>query len=681
MKTRLLHSARLAALCAITTAWATPAIVAAAESGWEPRLDPPAAAGGRGPEEPFVIRLSSPYDAASGRLALELDNIDVTAHVRPLDEAYTAFAFVPYTPLARGQHVLRMVEYRGDGSIVERGRWVFNVQIVESAFDLDGNMTASWRADEKPEAFAADRSQGQGSLQWNAYTDNGARRYAAAGGLLIDTNRAAAVGPHRAVDLGDFLLARDTAHTNLSAGHHVPGAAQGLGQRNLIFDGYARRGLSGTLHTEDSGAAFTGFALRTESIRGFEHGFGVGDADNRIAGGMVRLQPKENVALGIGYVAGEGSNAGFATGAGSAPMEGEAGNVALDTAWFEQRLAFRAEAAFSSVDLGESFGTATDQAYAAGLSFQPHQGLRLGSRTVLWNADLNYARIGALFRSIGSLQQVAYVEEIRTGFNAWLDTVSFNLGGARAEDNFDTDLYPRTRADSLNAAVNWNPAVGDDFGGGLFARPTFGVNLIGDWRETVHQPPDSPALPTDAETRGYTTFASFGHPYGTWTLTWGATRADDHTGLIPDYRYESAGIFTSFQFGSRYSITPGVQYDVARDLEQDVRQRSTNVSLSQNWMILIDRLYWTASVGFNDNRLSDATSKQRQFVANTTLAWQSAWYSLWLQGSYADTANEFHDFFGLPGRFSQEQYQVFLGVSVNWPGNNGAAAATAGESY
>src|SRR5699024_6551618 len=97
--------------------------------------------------------------------------------VRPLDESYTVFELAPYTPLSPGHHLLRMVEYRSDGSIVERGRWAFAVQVVEAAFDVGTNMSAFYRVDDEPQG-AAGRTQGQGTVQWDAHSDNGRRRYA-----------------------------------------------------------------------------------------------------------------------------------------------------------------------------------------------------------------------------------------------------------------------------------------------------------------------------------------------------------------------------------------------------------------------------------------------------------------------------------------------------------------------
>ena len=88
----LLHLVRtagiVAGLCAAQ-------VLFAAEPDWQPQLEPPADPAGRGPAETFVIRLSAPYDAAAGRLALELDNVDVTQQVRPLDESYTVCELAP----------------------------------------------------------------------------------------------------------------------------------------------------------------------------------------------------------------------------------------------------------------------------------------------------------------------------------------------------------------------------------------------------------------------------------------------------------------------------------------------------------------------------------------------------------------------------------------------------------
>jgi hypothetical protein len=637
---------------------------------WQASLDPGDPAAARGPDDAFVIRLSAPYDPVEGRLALELDRIDVTSAIRPLDASYTVFELVPYAPLERGEHELRLVEYRSDGAIVERGRWTFAVNIVERELQPAMNVSPSYRVDQDPEEpFTSSAAQAQGSLNLTGYTDNGQRRFMAAGDLLVDTNTITGAGDERrAVDVGEFLFSRDSRHVNLSAGHHYPGAVQGLAQGNLVFDGYVRRGVSATLRSEDRGMALTGFVLRTESIRGFEHGLGVGDSENRIEGGMLRIQPTSHVALNLGYVDGEGRQAGFGTIAPDSELSGDAGNLIVDSHWFEQRLSLRGEAAFSRVDLGTGFGEVSDQAYAAGLSYQPHQGFQLGEQFLLWRLDVNYTQIGALFRSIASLGQAADIEEYRAGLTAYLGGLSINVSGARIEDNLESELYPGARADVANFGLTWAPQVDSGFGGWLFARPSFGLTFLSDDRETVRQPPESIALRLDTDTRAYSAFASFNHPRGPWTLSYGTTWIDDRTDAMPDFHYQTIGLQTSLQFGDRYSLTPGVQYDIARDRDDDVSRRTTNVNLGQTWLIVRDRLQCSLSLGYSQNRTSDNSFDQRYFVGNATLVWFKGPLAVWLQASYADTRDEVLDpFTGVPSLLADATHQVFLGASFNWP--------------
>jgi hypothetical protein len=569
-----------------------------------------------------------------------------------------------------------MVEYANDGSIIERGRWSFVVVTIESGFDTRVSSSVSYRLDERPNDLPWPGSaQSQGSVQFDAYSDNGSRRYAGTGALLIDTNAMpSAVDRPDDVDLGDFLLAFDSQNIRLSVGHHTPVS----GGRNLIFDGYSRRGLSSTVRSADRDTAFTAYALRSEAVRGFAHGLGVSDSERRLAGGELRLQPTPNIALGWGYVTGEGSSGGFAAASDDSPLDGYAGNFVLDSRWLDRQLSFSAEGAYSSLDLGAAYGSAGDRAYLSNVRWQPRQGFRLGDRYVPWSLDLSYARIGRQFRSIANLDQIANVEQLRANMNAQFPTLSLSLAAARLEDNVESELYPGIRSDNVDVSLNWRPAVAPEFGGVLFASPNLGLSLIGDWRETVRRPPASQALPTDMTTRGYTAYALFNHHLGSWRLTSSQSEVSDHTGVMPDYRYRNTGLYLSFSIGDRYSVTPGLQYDVARNLFSGVEQRSTNLNLTQNWMILVDRLYWTLSFGRGGNRLSDQSSDFEQSFLNATLSWRKPRFTLWLQGAWNDTQSEMFDSFNsLTSQFSSDQYQILLGISMTWPRQADATSAAA----
>ncbi|MDN5938407.1 MAG: hypothetical protein L0H83_07065 [Salinisphaera sp.] len=637
---------------------------------WTPRLDPPAAGAYRRPDEVFVIRLSAPFDPAAGRLALELDNIDVTDRVTAANDSYTLFTFQPYTRLARGPHVLRMVQYGADGSIVERGRWVVHVRVVDTKVSPALNVGLSQRLDEKPRSDEPTRFGAQGSSRIEAYTDNGNRRWSATGEFLGDSNTITGEG-RRPVDLGSFLIQRDAEHSNLTAGQHFPGAIQGVAQGNLIFDGYSRRGISATLRAGPWQGAVTTFILRTESIRGFEHGFGVGDDEHRISGGMARIQPLDNVALAVGYVSGEGAAPGFGTVAADAGMEGDAVNVVIDTNWFDRRLGLRAEAAHSRLELGAGYGEVSDQAYAFGMSFAPLEGLRLGDKLLRWDINLGYVNLGAAFRSIANLGQIANIEEYRAGFNGYLDTVSLNLTAARTEDNVDSALYPSTRAETVNAVLGWQPAVAPDAGGWLFAQPYFSLTVLGDWRKTVRSPEGAFAFPVDLTTRGYVANASFAHPYGRWAVSGGSTSVEDDTDFSADMRYDTAALDVSFQFGPRYSLAPGISYDVSSDLSNDVNVRTTSLRLSQYWAIIAETLDLQIGASLNHSEASNDTQDNEQLTGNLRLSWYLGAFTLWFAGNYFDAESRSQQTFGgTTFVFDQEAetYQVLLGVSLNLGG-------------
>lgn len=644
-----------------------------------PRLDPPAAGDYRQPNEAFIIRLAAPNNPAESQLALELDNIDVTSRVVPIDDNYTVFRFEPYTPLGRGPHMLRLVAYRNTGAIVELARWTFQIRTVETKITPTLNTGLSERFDEKPTSDEPDRLVAQGSARIDAYTDNGDRRWSAVADFLGNSSIAdgatqgGAGSTPRALDIGPFLVQRGSEHTNLSIGHHFPGALQGVPQGNLIFNAATRRGVSGTVHSGPWDSAITAFALRTESIRGFEHGLGVGDEDNRISGGMVRLQPLDNVAVDLGYVSGESSEVGFGTGAAIAGLSGDAFNLVIDSAWFDHRLGLRAEAAHSNLDLGGGFGEFSDQAYAVNLTFQPKKGLQLGDRWLRWDVSLGYSDLGAAFRSIGNLGQIANIREYRAGFNAYFDTLSVNLSGSRTQDNVDSNLYPSTRAETINAVLGWQPKPSDDAGdkSWLFADPYYSVTLLSDRRETVQFPSGSMAYPVDMTTRGYLLGASFGHPFGRWAVSGGTTTVDDHTDIFADMRYDTVALDTSFQVGKRFSLATGLSYGVTTDRGSDISTRTIGVHLSPYWVVIPEKLDLQLGVSLNHVEASNDSLNTEQLAGNLRLSWYLGPFTLWLAGNYFEADSRMVDFFsGFPIVSEQEAetYQVLVGVSFSLAG-------------
>ncbi|WP_295813198.1 hypothetical protein, partial [uncultured Nitratireductor sp.] len=104
-----------------------------AQSDWVPELAPNGSET-RGRSDPIVILLPAGLDpAVYGNLAVELDDLDVTAFV--LAEA-GRLTVTPPEALGTGSHSLRLIERGADGSILERGFWSLEVRHSDLIRDL-----------------------------------------------------------------------------------------------------------------------------------------------------------------------------------------------------------------------------------------------------------------------------------------------------------------------------------------------------------------------------------------------------------------------------------------------------------------------------------------------------------------------------------------------------------------
>ena len=155
-----------------------PLISIAAE--WSPQLEQEKQGQFREPMETFRIMIPSHVSTATLQtLALELDNIDVTAMI---SRKGSYALFTPVQPLEWGKHVLRLVEYADDGSIFEKGFWEFEVRrstiFREMDYAADINLVASQRiadknlvpaGSEEPTGFT---SQGSAAFQGRIADDD-----------------------------------------------------------------------------------------------------------------------------------------------------------------------------------------------------------------------------------------------------------------------------------------------------------------------------------------------------------------------------------------------------------------------------------------------------------------------------------------------------------------------------
>lgn len=629
---------------------------------WRPQLRPLPEEQPRGPEDPFVIDLPAPYDPDEGYLALELDNVDVTKRVRAVDDSYTVFRFTPYTPLSRGRHVLRMVEYRADGEIVERGRWAFSIETVDAGTEYALGLGLSHRLDQEDTAEDVDETQLQGGATLAAHHDDGRRRYQADVQLTVDSAAADRDPDARAVDLARFLASRESAATRVAAGHETAGAAQGFDQGNLIFDGNSRRGVSGTLKLGTWDTALTGFVQRTEPLTGFEHGLGISDEDNRIAGAFARVQPAADTAIGAGFVSGEGRIAGAGTVGDTTPLDGSAANVVLDQAWLGGALSARAELAVSELDLGPGFDELSDEAVAAQLQYRP-------TAAPGWEFGAGYVEIGPEFRSIARLGGSADIEELRLNARRTPATgsLSFGLEASRGEDNVDDLALPTTRKENVTGDLRWEPRVAPDFGGPLFGRPVVTVLAYDETTETIDLPAGSASLRVDTEIRGVGVAAGFDHPLGgRWSATWERRRFDDREDVFADEESDFIELSANMGLlGGDLNLTPALAHDVLENRDSGVERRDTEWRLSHDWSFS-RRGSWNLDWTLNHLRTSDDTTDTWTRTVDTRVDWERRPFGWWISASWTSIEE---DGTAVIDGGETESYQVFVGVRVDLSGS------------
>jgi hypothetical protein len=340
----------------------TPLSVFALE--WSPQLEPAKEEAFRQPTETFRIKIPDSISVETLQtLALELDNIDVTAMVTR--EANYA-VFTPIQPITWGNHTLRLVEYAEDGSIFEKGFWTFEVRtqsgIRETDFSANINLSANSRiADNnigipEPDKFT---SQGSASLQgkiagqeWNVSGNMD---------LIYDSQQ---TGNNRELDLGEYLITAQNRSTQLYLGHHS------LSQTSLAMQNFHRRGASASKGFASINSSVTGFILRTEQISGFTHGLGISDSDNAVYGLLLENQPisssPELLYLSATYLSGKSNKVGASVGAAQADQNGETWSLVADSTLLEQQLRVRAEFASSTTDIITADTTDTDLINAQG---------------------------------------------------------------------------------------------------------------------------------------------------------------------------------------------------------------------------------------------------------------------------------------------------------------------------
>ena len=192
-----------------------PSLVVAQE--WSPRLLQGKQDEFRKPTETFQIKLPSNVSARIIRtLALELDNIDVTAFII---KKGNVLRFTPVKALEWGKHVLRLVEYTNEGGINEKGYWNITVRdttlFKKTDYSADVSLSFNQRvADKNISSPEVNRLIGQGNAGLQMLSTNPEWEVTGNTQLIYNSEN------KHVIELGDYLFTAKGRSSFINLGQH-----------------------------------------------------------------------------------------------------------------------------------------------------------------------------------------------------------------------------------------------------------------------------------------------------------------------------------------------------------------------------------------------------------------------------------------------------------------------------
>jgi hypothetical protein len=585
---------------------------AAAQGDWVPELAP-AQAEPRGRSEPIVILLPADLDSATyERLAVELDDLDITAFAAVEDGTLT---LLPPEALSTGSHVLRLIERGEDGSILERGVWVLDIRHSESVRDL------SLRADLAGEVNARVADNGITTPSQHVTGESAGNAEAAAGG---EQWRVSAQGNYlynsqlelgldqRNLDIGEYRLDGDIEDENFFAGLTVGDHDTGID--NLLMQDFYRRGLSFRAGTVDDSLSVIGFVQRPEALVGTRHVTGISHDEDRIQGASVSVRPvealRDNVVLTGTFYTGEGSDGGFGIGTEEIINEGSGWSVAADTLWFDQSLRLRGEYAQSEFDFDgkdEGFGAEGAAAYGVLASLEPLRGATLEGNTFTWTLGVQREQVDTFFQSLAnpSLQPDRETTSVFTDF--FWDEFAAQLRVDHQLSNVDDlDYLPTDRNINVYFNGTYTPFVDPLEDGSLpwYGQPFFGLSVAVFEIDRIDKSDDFPDDDANNATRSVTVSTGANYESWSWNLSHTVYSFDDHVNVSSDTLNNTTGLSAYVLVNDWLTLSPSLQWDMFEDLDTGDNNEALNIGLGADITVIPETL--TASLYYSLNhRLGD----------------------------------------------------------------------------
>jgi hypothetical protein len=647
---------------------------ALAQADWTPELAP-AASESRGRSEAIVILLPADLDPVTyGRLAVELDYLDVTAFVSAEARSLT---LVPPEALSTGSHSLRLIERGEDGSILERGAWVLDVRHSDALRDL------SLRADLAGEVNGRVADRGLSTPSQHITGESGGNVEAAAGdeqwrvsaqGNYLYNSQLELGLDQRNFDIGEYRLDGDFESESFFAGMTL--GDHDTGVDDLIMSNFYRRGLSLRAGTTDDRLSVTGFVQRTESLVGTRHVVGISHDEDRIEGAAVSIRPiealKDNILLTGTFYTGEGSDGGFGIGTEEIIREGSGWSVAADTLWFDEALRLRGEYAQSEFDFDgkdEGFDAEGASAYALLASLEPLRGATLDGNTFTWSIGVQREQVDTFFQSLANptLQPDRETTSVFTDFY-WDEFAAQFRVDHQLSNVDDYDFLPTDRNINVYFNGTYTPFIEPLEDGSLpwYGQPFFGISAALYEIDRVDTSDDFPDDDADNTTRSVTFSTGANYERWSWNLSHSVYSFEDHVDFMSDTLNNTTGVSAYVLVDDWLTLSPSIQWDRFDDRDTGDDNQTINIGLGADITVIPETL--TASLYYSVNhRMGDGDTPDTNSLSGEVV-WtlrppeaNKLGVALALSGFVQDTNDDFSN------PETDLQYQAFTTLRLSLP--------------
>ena len=656
----------LALICSVNIT--NPAV--AAPANWTPTLEAAAQGEYRDPMEMLRIKLPAKLSLEVLKtLALELDNIDVTAMVsRNGDYA----ELTPLQPLPWGAHTLRLVEYAEDGSINEKAYWEFQVRRSSAFREVDYaaniNLIATQRIDDKnlpppePNEFT-----GQGSAVFQGRVADDDWEVSGQMDLIYNSQEELTINQQR-LDMGSYLVSGRKSDSQLNLGHHT------LAQTSLIMEGFNRRGMSASTRFDALNSAATGFVMRPDIVIGFREGLGLTDSANRVSGVTWEIQPLQNpeaLYVSATYLTGEQTLPGATVGSTINNQLGDAMSLVADSTVLDRRLRVRGEVAASKVSIDYADPLATDitdennNAMSLLTTWTP---FAVPGQTFFWNTGIEASQVDTFFASLANPTLPSDKQLSRLFFNTDWSGISAQLSTAVETNNVNNlDSLPviETRVNQvfLNYAFNQSPDENSWLN--WLGMPSLSVQWRGMTQDQIEEAVTVIYQDLDLDTNITQISNNFSHNTWTWGWLYGESEQIDHITVIEQLTY-SRGLNANFRIGAHVSVMPALQQQTTQ-FSFDGSESDTQIASLSSQFLMQDS--WNGSLTLNKAQTESGTTADN--TANT-VTMQLTWnwilpknnhpgFDVILSGSW----QKFE--YPLTPINDLETYQVFLSLAMKLP--------------